>query len=310
MPLPKELIGTFDDALKKAGLQAHREPILNLARLTYELDPCKKKGELGSTKFGGPPELPLGTKWPKQDEGFLVFAGQINLAELPGLDDVLPRKGLLSFFFGTDEPAYDIENQILYFENPQNLTRLKPPANDEYIPGCMQDYDKPVFGEAWVKITPTVALPHYSELEGVSDDAFDKLKNLFDSPESYMLGITNDYCRDCGLDAAIIHSEYKEFLHTPQTVEYFQERLDEALKSDRTEYAVRMLEQQPRHKKYCEALNQIRQEALHWQNLLVLDSHSELAMCWWDAGTLGFLGHAEKIRRSDFGGTYAAISSS
>ena len=64
--------------------------------------------DIGSSKFGGTPDLPVGTEWPKYKNHSMVFFAQINLKEIADLhqDSLLPKTGILYFFS--------------YFENPEN----------------------------------------------------------------------------------------------------------------------------------------------------------------------------------------------
>src|SRR5262245_49418102 len=68
---------------------------------------------LGASRIGGCPDLPKGTNWPRrsdaagedpaewEDNSPLRFIMQVNLAEVAPFDvaDVLPKTGLLSFFY-------------------------------------------------------------------------------------------------------------------------------------------------------------------------------------------------------------------
>ncbi len=59
---------------------------------------------VGSTKFGGSPDLPEDTRWPERNGSLLPFVAQINLAEVAFFDrsHLLPATGLLAFFFDQD----------------------------------------------------------------------------------------------------------------------------------------------------------------------------------------------------------------
>lgn len=56
---------------------------------------------LGSSKFGGWPDLPPGYEWPRCDGFPLSFVAQINLADVAQYDveRLLPTTGILMFFF-------------------------------------------------------------------------------------------------------------------------------------------------------------------------------------------------------------------
>src|SRR5215813_1473995 len=61
------------------------------------------KPPVGGTRAGGRPDLPDGVEWPRAQEidEPMPFALQVNLADVAAFDveGVLPKTGLLSFFF-------------------------------------------------------------------------------------------------------------------------------------------------------------------------------------------------------------------
>lgn len=57
--------------------------------------------QIGTTRFGGRPDLPSVDHWPVGPDGPLAFLGQIALSQIAehDIDAVLPAGGMLSFFF-------------------------------------------------------------------------------------------------------------------------------------------------------------------------------------------------------------------
>lgn len=116
---------------------------------------------VGSTKYGGRPDIPAGFAWPEdEEERPLSFLFQMNCAEVTPYDEknLLPEKGLLSFFFQLDENI-DWENmgkyiRVLYFDNP-SLSRSDFPEDlpEEYR---VQEYN--------VKICRKDSYPDYEDL--------------------------------------------------------------------------------------------------------------------------------------------------
>ena len=105
-----------------------------------------------STHFGGAPDVPLDFNWPQYtddviNETYAInFLLQLNCEELKqyDMDNVLPEKGLLSFF-------YDVEGQphegcsdekgcirIFYFENTEDLVLAELPEdiNENFCLPC------------------------------------------------------------------------------------------------------------------------------------------------------------------------------
>ncbi|MBD8007492.1 DUF1963 domain-containing protein, partial [Bacillus norwichensis] len=64
----------------------------------------------GRSRVGGDPDLPPDWEWPMTVDGqAMTFLAQLNLQDLVQHDSsaFLPKEGMLSFFVGVDEPAYD-----------------------------------------------------------------------------------------------------------------------------------------------------------------------------------------------------------
>jgi hypothetical protein len=70
---------------------------------------------VGASRLGGVPDLARKTKWPRGRRGSMLFAAQIDLAQLAPFDTrgVLPSSGLLSFFIA----GYD-EGRVIHTEGP------------------------------------------------------------------------------------------------------------------------------------------------------------------------------------------------
>lgn len=66
---------------------------------------------IGSTRFGGRPDLPSGFAWPTGDGGPLAFLGQIDLAEVHPFDIErrLPEHGVLTFFVDVANPPWGFD---------------------------------------------------------------------------------------------------------------------------------------------------------------------------------------------------------
>ncbi len=67
--------------------------------------------ELGSSKIGGLPDLPIIVEWPQWKGKHLSFVCQINLSDLPRMNflSILPQEGLLSFFYTFDQDAWGFD---------------------------------------------------------------------------------------------------------------------------------------------------------------------------------------------------------
>lgn len=83
----------------------------------------------GETKLGGRPDLPSSWEWPKIGGVPKAFVAQVNLSNLPALEEqnLLPPAGLLSFFCS----VRDIEGDpctVIYIEPTIELSRRDFPA--------------------------------------------------------------------------------------------------------------------------------------------------------------------------------------
>jgi uncharacterized protein YwqG len=86
---------------------------------------------MGTTRFGGRPDLPNSVSWPIGPHGPLAFLGQIALHEVHPFDicRVLPRSGMLTFFFNIEDYAWGISRkdrqrfEVLYFPSDTTLRR-------------------------------------------------------------------------------------------------------------------------------------------------------------------------------------------
>lgn len=130
--------------LSASGLGQHRGRILDLAQPALALSTrvCpESRIVIGATKFGGQPDLPPGSEWPRCGRGPLEFLAQLNLAEFHKTfaGRALPSRGLLSFFMyhnypqdeygdGREEPpSHKGGLRIIHTEDTSKLTRLDPP---------------------------------------------------------------------------------------------------------------------------------------------------------------------------------------
>jgi hypothetical protein len=128
-----ELLQLVRDAAIANELGDYAEQLVGLARPSLVLATSRAKGStipVGSTKFGGSPDLPDSVEWPTWNRQLLGFYAQINLAEVAQFQLDLPTQGLLSFFFTDD---FDITQPIdsgagaVVLSTTGALRRRKPP---------------------------------------------------------------------------------------------------------------------------------------------------------------------------------------
>src|SRR5690349_2759458 len=96
------------ELVEKHGLNPYFDRIDRAAQsaiqlLTLEPDDYS---QVGSTRFGGLPDLPDDIEWPSAGNIYMTFLAQIKLAQMPSLDQCpLPGSGWLYFFLVEGENA-------------------------------------------------------------------------------------------------------------------------------------------------------------------------------------------------------------
>jgi uncharacterized protein YwqG len=92
---------------------------------------------IGSTFFGGIPDLPASTRWPTRDKIPMEHIAQINCAEISALVKGLPATGTLNVFFNSqfgDDERWSRCARVLYSDESRPLRRCtvpKTPFNDD-----------------------------------------------------------------------------------------------------------------------------------------------------------------------------------
>ena len=144
------------------------------------LEPIKYR-----SKFGGIPDLPEGVEWPRTKAGLYVepnqalhFMAQIDLSEMPELDNQLPRTGTLLFFARIDEemlwgddPGNEHNDVSVIFDPDSNGIATLPPSDtlpiyDYKIEGFKDFQNRPSQGVTTFQEWPLVpykikTLPDY-----------------------------------------------------------------------------------------------------------------------------------------------------
>jgi uncharacterized protein (TIGR02996 family) len=136
-----DLVGlTLLQNIHTAKLAAHADKILRLARpavVVTSRRAAETKLPVGTSRFGGGPDMPADTGWPTLGEEPLAFLAQFNLAELSAslVCRELPSTGLLSVFSvwdedeGNDDFADEESWRLFSFPDTSKLTRCLPPDN-------------------------------------------------------------------------------------------------------------------------------------------------------------------------------------
>jgi len=139
---PKSL-HDIQKSLKAFGLEKYTDQVLPLVRdsIVLHIEPrIISAFQHGQSRFGGTPDLEESIDWPKNELGEpLSFVAQLNCEEISVFDKsgLLPKTGLLSFFYCAEQHAWGFEPdnyhrfKVMFTENTAALTRRGFPGNLE-----------------------------------------------------------------------------------------------------------------------------------------------------------------------------------
>jgi hypothetical protein len=144
----------LSDATKRA-IEALRLPALLVE--TTETAP----DQAGASRFGGEPDLPAGTAWPRADDKPMSFVAQLRLADLAAISSAtpLPKTGLLSFF--VDEVTdSSFERGAVIWSNQGEIQRT--PLPDDFARYVDGDLQRVAYGARGMAFTLAHKLPSSS----------------------------------------------------------------------------------------------------------------------------------------------------
>ena len=138
--------------------------------------------KLGATKFGGSPDLSQGSSCPECDGSPLPFVAQINLSEIVSYDrlNLLPAKGMLSFFFDIDaffdsKPRRQSMWRVLYDSS------AIPTLQRVVIPETIAERNH--YRPSAVAYSTEITLPDYSKYDSTSVERLGLSELLTDEEE-------------------------------------------------------------------------------------------------------------------------------
>ena len=128
-------------ALGKFQLSKYYDSIAPLIRWGIDLRLTETEESrllIGSSKFGGRPDLPSDVEWPKSGNGTpMEFVAQINLEEarLADVEEQMPAHGIVYLFFSFTYAVEDYRDpqcfKVIYVEKPEGLSRRDFPEDVE-----------------------------------------------------------------------------------------------------------------------------------------------------------------------------------
>lgn len=147
------------------------------------------------SKIGGKPFLSPTQKWPTNESGkSLSFIGQLNFEQLSRSDrsGLLPRDGLLSFFYCADQEAWGFDPKdrhrfkLIYTAGSDGLEKRD-------LPGDLEEHAR--FTANRVEFRPALSLPGWEEdrIEGlIQDEDSDNYSEVSTGSNNQILGYANN----------------------------------------------------------------------------------------------------------------------
>jgi uncharacterized protein YwqG len=140
----------LQEALAGAGLARVATELASLAQPSIRLTTRpvdEAKMAVGVSKFGGLPDLPIGTAWPILNGVAMAFVAQIRLEDARPYDErrQLPAAGLLVFFYDArqrtygDDPKDRAGWQVYHVADARRLQRTQAPValpDDAHFKPC------------------------------------------------------------------------------------------------------------------------------------------------------------------------------
>ncbi|MGR6542533.1 YwqG family protein [Paenibacillus tundrae] len=263
----------------------------------------------GNSRVGGSPDLPEKMEWPVTQEGVpMTFLAQLNLVDLSPYTPndgrgSLPERGMLYFFVGVDEPAYNIEHRVIFEPDARHLVKREPEGNTAL--------EQAEFVGHAVTVLPNLEFPTYAyvdskalsaaavtqpdvQQEGEADvDLYDRyldFESHWNHPSSKNWGGMFGYPDGQQPDA-----EHQALLQIATGEEYgYDEKV--------------CVEKLTAH--YSGDRNRALQELEDTLLLLKIDTHDEIGFQWWDCGELQFFIRKADLLAGRFDQTYCSLYSS
>lgn len=182
----------FLQMIEQSSIENHKEYLFQVLRPAIDiLKNTDKEPTLGCSRFGGAPDLPVGSEWPTYEKKPYRFLGQINFAEIASTESSLPSHGLLSLFVIDDnnddlETSEDGYIRGIYIPETTNLETMMSPHSAtvkttviEFLPTIDIPYD-----EYQVKDWP---------FDEAQSDTYTEIRDSLHKSSDYLLGYPSHY---------------------------------------------------------------------------------------------------------------------
>ncbi|MEK5404575.1 YwqG family protein [Paenibacillus sp. FSL W8-0439] len=308
-PLKEELTRileehSLDEELKKEINQEAQ------AAIQFHLDHKENYERVGNSRIAGYPDLPPSIEWPCNSDGeYYTFIAQINLSELPFSPfEGLPHQGILYFFLGLDEPAYDIDDKVFYYNGDSSALKKTLPPNGK-VEVCAENRD---FTSYAISFHPILTLPSEGELGDILVDQYEELYELLYEHSDTVWGQHQSFAGNTRRDAYLCRNGLEGLLFNWHKSEsQIHQEAEQAIHRGGTEYAEQLRSKVlPQLQEYQANRKKHDQASENWHVLLSVSSLNKVGMCWWDAGYLEFFIDQRDLKNLDFTRTYVNLATS
>ncbi len=155
---------TLAKRLADSGLEQYSRDLVPLLKPSIGIvtEPSDESTlSLGTSKFGGSPDLPHDEKWPELYSYALDFIAQIKLTDVAAYDvnHQLPSSGILYFFHNesalmTHASWFQSKGRVLYYDGPWSALERRQAPQHQYYTACRLTF------------VPDANLPTYQDLIG------------------------------------------------------------------------------------------------------------------------------------------------
>ncbi|HEU0125081.1 MAG TPA: YwqG family protein, partial [Flavobacterium sp.] len=270
-----DLNSSLQKAIKKADFQEYENGLSKIARhaVNFVTTTPDSYNELGNTRFGGLPDLPLNLEYPtvtidEEKKGY-QFIAQINCTSIADLQDYLPRTGILYFFIKDQE---DFTPKVIYYDGETDHLKSAKELNfdEEFI------YDEGgIYKPFKTDSAKCVSFPSFYNDEHYYENIAPELKEL--------------------------EEQYDE-----------TEALNEALLpfNEKSSHGINSYVFKQHDSPEIEAVNTLKGKPEEWMVLLRVSSDNNPGFCFWDAGEIYFVIHKSDLAKKDFSNVYCGLETS
>lgn len=216
-----QLIAKHDLSVVEDLIRAHATECIML-----DLGDMDNYAKTGNSRYGGIPDLPPSIDWPESEGIYYGFLMQLNLAEIPSIQNhPLPSSGMLYFFLDDDEDATDVMAKVVFYQGDMSdLRPTEPPDMETLSIQVQEQYSNLTAHELSARVSidlPGYGSPAYDKItqqanETDTGDGEDRYNNLLedavedpcdDSVAGKLLGLASEVNDDLRENAVLVKSD-------------------------------------------------------------------------------------------------------